>query len=262
MGDEGKEIKKAKKVFKEAWDALNDFFEEKRSDTITEKEEKVKKGKVALAKFSKGMIGKTNQINFRILIGQEKEIGDHIYEAVYMDDKKEPYIYDFAVNKGKPVNTILTNFKDDEWNGYKKVKKFKSLTKFLEHAYKDGIFYEGKKKKKNEALDILIKKGLKRSLEAIGDDSKEKYGADSATAKKVAKVVAIAAVTTIVSAALTPAAGVVIAEVALGGAPVTGDLIGQAAQAAVKGIEKLADPATIARKAVQKAVTKGKSIKD
>ena len=142
MGDEGKEIKKAKKVFKDAWDALNDFFEEKRSDTITEKEEKAKKGKVALAKFSKGMIGKTNQINFRILIGQEKEIGDHIYEAVYMDDKKEPYIYDFAVNKGKPINTILTNFKDDEWNGYKKVKKFKSLTKFLEHAYKDGIFYE------------------------------------------------------------------------------------------------------------------------
>ena len=73
---------------------------------------------------------------------------------------------------------------------------------------------------------------------------------------------AIAAITTIASAALTPAVGVVVAEVALGGAPVTGDLIGQAAQAAVKGIEKLADPATIARKAVQKAVTKGKSIKD
>ena len=147
MGDEGKEIKKVKKVFKDAWDALNDFFEEKRSETITEKEEKARKGKVALAKFSKGMIGKTNQINFRILIGQEKEIGDHIYEAVYMNDKKEPYIYDFAVNKGKPINTILTNFKDDEWNGYKIVKKFKSLTQFLEHAYKDGIFYEGKMKK-------------------------------------------------------------------------------------------------------------------
>ncbi|GAH58256.1 unnamed protein product, partial [marine sediment metagenome] len=57
------EIKKAKKVFKDAWDALDDFFEEKRSDTIMEKEKKAKKGKVALAKFSKGIIGKTNQIN-------------------------------------------------------------------------------------------------------------------------------------------------------------------------------------------------------
>lgn len=113
MGDE---VKNAKKVFIDAWDALDDYFEEKRSDTIYEKE---KKGKVALAKFSKGLIGKTNQINFRILIGEEKELGDHIYEAVYMDDKKEPYIYDFAINKGRPVNTILTNFKDDGWDGYK-----------------------------------------------------------------------------------------------------------------------------------------------
>jgi hypothetical protein len=257
----GDEIKKAKKVFKDAWDALDDFFEEKRSDTIMEKEKKAKKGKVALAKFSKGIIGKTNQINLRILIGQEKELGDHIYEAVYMDDKKEPYIYDFTVNKGRPINNILTNFKEDDWNGYKKVKKFKSLTKFLEYAYKDGIYYGGKKEKKESALDTLIKKGLKRSLEAIGEDSKEKYGVDSETAKKVAKVVAIAAVTTIVSAALTPAAGIVVAELATG-APVTGELVGQAAQAAVEGIKGLADPATIARKAAQKAITKGKSIKD
>ncbi|TFG30359.1 MAG: hypothetical protein EU532_01025 [Promethearchaeota archaeon] len=253
------EVNKAKTVFKEAWDALNNFFEEKRSDTIVEKEEKAKKGKVALAKFSKGMIGKTNQINFRILIGHEKVLGDHIYEAVYMDDKKEPYIYDFTVNQGKSVNTILINFKEDSWNGYSKVKKFKSLTKFLEHAYKDGIYYEGKKIKKDEALDTLIKEGLKRSLEAISEDANEKYGIDSETAKKVAKVVVIAAATTVVSAALTPAAGVVVAEVA-GGAPFTGELAGQAAQAAVEGVQNLADPTTIARKVAQKALTKGKNI--
>lgn len=259
----GDEIKKAKKIFKDAWDALDDIFEEKRSDTVMEKEEKAKtkKGKVALAKFSKGLIGKTNQINFRILIGQEKEIGDHIYEAVYMDDKKEPYIYDFTVNKGKPINNILTNFKDDDWTGYKKVKKFKSLTKFLEHAYNNGIFYDGKKKKKDEALDILIKKGLKRSLKAIGDDAENKYGKDNETAKKVAKIVAIAAITTIASAALTPAAGIVVAEVA-GGAPITGEVLGQAGQAAAEGLKSLADPATIARKAAQKALTKGKKVLD
>ena len=253
------EVNKAKIVFKDAWDALNDFFEEKRSDTIVEKEEKAKKGKVALAKFSKGMIGKTNQINFRILIGQEKDLGDHIYEAVYMDDKKEPYIYDFTLNQGKSINTILINFKEDSWNGYGKVKKFKSLTKFLEHAYKDGIYYEGKKIKKEEALDTLIKEGLKRSLEAISDDANEKFGVDSEKAKKFAKVVAIAAATTVVSAALTPAAGVVVAEVA-GGTPLTGELAGSAAQAAVEGVQNLADPATIARKVAQKALTKGKNI--
>jgi len=257
----GDEIKNAKKVFKNAWDAIDDYFEEKRSDTIYEKEEKAKKGKVALAKFSKGLIGKTNQINFRILIGQEKELGDHIYEAVYMDDKKEPYIYDFTVNKGRPINNILTNFKEDDWGGFKKVKKFKSLTKFLEHAYNDGIFYEGKKIKKDKALDTLIKKGLKRSLEAIGEDSKEKFGADSETAKKVLKVVALAAVTTVVSAALTPAAGLVVMEMA-GGAPLTGELLGHAAQAAVDGVKGLADPVTIAKKVVKKAITKGKSLKD
>ncbi|MHA1439198.1 MAG: hypothetical protein ACTSPD_16625, partial [Promethearchaeota archaeon] len=88
-----KEIDKAKKVFKQAYECLNDFFDEKRSDTVYEKEKKAQKGKVALAKFSKGLVGKTNQINFRILIGNEKELGDHIYEAIYKDDKKEPYIY-------------------------------------------------------------------------------------------------------------------------------------------------------------------------
>ncbi len=58
-----------------------------------EEEKKGNKGKVALAKFSKGLIGKTDKINFRILIGQKKEIGDFIYEAVYLSDKKEPKIY-------------------------------------------------------------------------------------------------------------------------------------------------------------------------
>lgn len=258
MGDE---VKNAKKVFRDAWDALDDYFEEKRSDTIFEKEKKAKKGKVALAKFSKGIIGKTNQINFRILIGEEKELGDHIYEAVYMDDKKEPYIYEFVINQGKPINNILTNFKDDDWDGYKKVKKFKSLTKFLDNAYEDGIYHEGKRKKKDEALKLLIKDGLKRSLEAIGDDANEKYGSDSITAKKVAKVVAIAAATTLVSAALTPAAGLVVAEMA-GGAPVTGELIAKAGEAAIGGIKNLADPATLAKKTVSKAATKGKKLID
>jgi len=258
MGDE---VKNAKKVFRDAWDALDDYFEEKRSDTIYEKDEKAKKGKVALAKFSKGLIGKTNQINFRILIGEEKELGDHIYEAVYMDDKKEPCIYDFIVNKGRPLNNILTNFKDDDWDGYKKVKKFKSLTKFLDYAYEDGIYYEGKKIKKDKALDLLIREGLKRSLEAVGEDSKEKFGADSETAKKVLKVVAIAAATTVVSVALTPAAGVVVAEMA-GGAPVTGEIIAKAGEAAVGGLKNLTDPATIAQKAASKALTKGKKLID
>ena len=129
-----KEVKQAKKVFKSAWDALDDFFDEKRSDEVKEKIKGARKDEVSLAKFHKGLVGKTNQINFRILIGNNKEPGDWIYEAVYMDDKKEPYLYMFDVNKGRPIKNILTNFKDPDWNGYKKVKKFKSLTKFLEYA--------------------------------------------------------------------------------------------------------------------------------
>ena len=158
--------------------------------------------------------------------GKDKELGDHIYEAVYMDDKKEPYIYDFDVNKGRPIKNILTEFKEPDWNGYKKVEKFKSLTKFLENSYKNGIYLNGKKEKKEDALNALIK-GLQRALEAVGEDVKEKKGADSATAQKIAKVVAIAAVTMIVSAALTPAAGVLIGELA-GGGGISGDLVGQA----------------------------------
>jgi hypothetical protein len=253
-----KEVKQAKKVFKDAWDALDDFFDEKRSDEVTEKEKEAKKGKVALAKFHKGLVGKTNQINFRILIGKDKELGDHIYEAVYMDDKKEPYIYDFDINKGKPIKNILTNFKDPDWNGYKKVEKYKSLTKFLEHSYKNGIYIKGKKQKKEDALNALIK-GLKRSLEAVGEDVKDKKGADSPQAQKIAKVIAITAATIIISAALTPAAGVVVGELA-GGGGITGDLVGQMGQAAGKGLQRLADPTTIVKKVAKKVVTKGKKI--
>lgn len=254
----GKEIDQTKKVFKDAFDALSDYFEEKRSDTVFEEEKKAKKGKVALAKFSKGLIGKTDKINFRVLIGQKKEIGDTIYEAIYLSDKKEPKIYIYQINKGKPCNTILLNFKEVDWNGYKKVEKYKSLTKFLEEAYKEGIYYKGKKEKKEEVLNRLIK-GLKRSLEAVGDDEKAKKGGMSSTAKKIAKVVAIAAVTTIASAVLTPAAGVIIEQVA-GGSAIGGDVVGQAADAAVQGLKELVDPTKIAKKAITKAITKGKDI--
>lgn len=253
-----KEVKQAKKVFKSAWDALDDFFDEKRSDEVKEKIKGARKDEVSLAKFHKGLVGKTNQINFRILIGNNKEPGDWIYEAVYMDDKKEPYLYMFDVNKGRPIKNILTNFKDPDWNGYKKVKKFKSLTKFLEYAYKEGVYYKGKKEKKEDALNVLIK-GLKRALEAVGEDVKDKKGADSLTAQKIAKVVAIAAVTMIVSAALTPAAGVLIGELA-GGGGITGDLIGQAGQAAADGLQRLADPTNIAKKVGKKIVTKGRKL--
>lgn len=254
----GKEVDKAKKVFKEAFDALSDYFEEKRSDIVIEDEKKAKKGKIALAKFSKGLIGNTDKINFRILIGQKKELGDTIYEAVYLSDKKEPKIFVYQVNNGKPCNTILTNFKDEDWNGCKKVKNYKSLTKFLESAYEKGINYKGKKEKKEDALNRLIK-GLKRSLEAVEDDEKSKKGDSSPIAIKIAKVVAIAAVTTIVSAALTPAVGIIAQEIA-GGGSITGDVLGSAAQAAGEGLKNLADPTKIAKKVLTKAITKGKDI--
>jgi hypothetical protein len=254
----GKEIDKIKSVFKDAFEVLGDYFEEKRSDTVMEDEKKAKKGKVALAKFSKGLIGKTDKINFRILIGQKKELGDYIYEAVYLSDKKEPRIYVYKINKGRPCNTILLNFKEDDWNGYKKVEKYKSLTKFLESAYNDGVYYMGKKEKKEDALNRLIK-GLKRSLEAVEDDEKVKKGDKSSIGLKIAKVVAIAAVTTVVSAALSPAAGVIAQEIA-GGGSITGDVLGTAAQAAGEGLKSLTDPANIAKKVITKAITKGKDL--
>ena len=250
------EYKKTNKIFKDAFDALNDYFEEKRSDTITEKIEKAQRDEVALAKFSKGMVGKTNKINFRILIGQEKEVGDHVYEAVYMDDKKEPYIYAFTVDKGRPINNILKGFKEEDWNGYKKVEKFKSLEKFIDYAYKDGIYVKKKKEKKEAALVKLIK-GLKRSLEAVETDEKEKSGgAMSPTAKKIAKVVAITAVTTVASVILTPAVGIVAQELA-GGGQITGGVINQAGQAALEGAKSLVDPVNLAKKVVKKTVFKG-----
>ncbi|MFW9988015.1 MAG: hypothetical protein ACFFC3_05110 [Candidatus Odinarchaeota archaeon] len=254
----GKEVDKAKKVYKDAFDVLNDYFEEKRSDTVMEEEKKAKKGKVALAKFSKGLIGNTDKINFRLLIGNKKELGDIIYEAIYLSDKKEPKIYVFNVTNGKPCNTILTNFKEEDWNGYKKITKYKSLTKFLEVVYKDGIYYKGKKEKKEDALNRLIK-GLKRSLEAVEDDEKAKKGDDSPLAMKIAKVIAVAAVTTIVSAALTPAVGV-IAEELIGGGTIGGDVIGQAGDAAVQGLKNLVDPSKVVKKGITKALTKGKDI--
>lgn len=254
----GKEIDKAKKVFKDAFDVLGDYFEEKRSDIVIEKEAKAKKGKVALAKFSKGLIGKTDKINFRILIGQKKELGDQIYEAIYTSDKKEPRIFVYTVNKGRSCSVILNSFKDDGWNGYKNIQKYKSLTKFLESAYKDGVYYKEKKEKKEKALNVLIK-GLKRSLEATEDDEKSKKGSNSPIAMKIAKVVAIAAVTTIVSAALTPAMGVV-AEELIGGGTIGGDVLGQAADAATQGLKNLVDPTKIVKKGISKIITKGKDL--
>ncbi|MFX1463875.1 MAG: hypothetical protein ACFFBF_12655 [Promethearchaeota archaeon] len=253
-----KEVDNAKKVFKEAFDVLGDFFEEKRSDTVMEDEKKAKKGKVALAKFSKGLIGNTDKINFRILIGEKKEIGDNIYEAIYLSDKQEPKIFVYKVNLGKSCNTILTNFKEEDWNGYKNIKKFSSLTKFLETVYQEGIYYKGKKEKKEDALNRLIK-GLKRSLEAVEDDEKTKKGEKSPIAIRIAKVVAIAAVTTIVSAALTPAIGV-IAEEVMGGGAIGGDVMGQAADAAVQGLKNLVDPTKLVKKGIIKAITKGKDL--
>ena len=75
------------------------------------------------------------------------------------------------------------------------------------------------------------------------------------TAKKVAKVVAIAATTALVSAALTPAAGVVAQEVMTGGA-ISGDVAAQAGEAAIQGVQNLADPANLGKKVVKKAATK------
>lgn len=256
-------IKKAKDIFKDGWDALNDFFDEKRSDTVMEKaHKKAKRDEVATAKFSKGLIGTTNQINFRILIGYKKEPGDYIYEAVYMDDKKEPYIYVYRIDTDsfRSIKNILKGFKDPDWSGYKKVKKYKSLTDFLKYAYKKGVYYKKDKKKGDDALNVLIK-GLKRTLEAINEDVKENKGEGHPTAKKIAKVVAIAAVTTIASAALTPAAGVVASELT-GGGSLTGGVMEKAGEAAMQGVKNLADPTNMGKKILKKSLTKGKNFKD
>ena len=53
------EVNQAKKVFKEAFKVLDDFFEEKRNDTVYEKIKKAKTDEVALAKFDKSLFGTT-----------------------------------------------------------------------------------------------------------------------------------------------------------------------------------------------------------
>ena len=75
----------------------------------------------------------------------------------------------------------------------------------------------------------------------------------------LAKVVAVAAITTVVSAVLTPAVGVIAQEIA-GGGSITGDVLGSAAQAAGEGLKNLADPMNLTKKVVQKVVTKGKDL--
>ncbi len=70
---------------------------------------------------------------------------------------------------------------------------------------------------------------------------------------------AIAAVNIVVSVALTPAAGVITQELAGGGA-ISGDVLGQAADAAVEGLQSLADPTKLVKKAISKAITKGKDL--
>ncbi len=124
--------------------------------------------------------------------------------------------------------------------------------------YREGIFFKEKKEKKENALNILIK-GFKRSLEAVGDDEKSKKGSNSPIAMKIAKVVAIAAVTTIISVVLTPAIGIVAEEIAGGGA-ITGDILGQAGDAVMQSLKSLADPAKVVKKVITKTVTKGKDI--
>ena len=78
----------------------------------------------------------------------------------------------------------------------------------------------------------------------------------SPTAKKIAKVVAITAVTTVASVILTPAIGVVAQEL-VGGGQLTGGVINQAGQAALEGAKSLADPVNLAKKVVKKVVFKG-----
>jgi len=96
-------------------------------------------------------------------------------------------------------------------------------------------------------------------LEAVGEDEKSKKGSNSPILKKIAKVVAVAAVTTIVSVVLTPAIGIIAEEIA-GGGVLGGDVLGQAADAAEQGIKSLTDPTKLAKKVVSKVVTKGREL--
>ncbi|MBY8990612.1 MAG: hypothetical protein KGD58_07660 [Candidatus Lokiarchaeota archaeon] len=76
---------------------------------------------------------------------------------------------------------------------------------------------------------------------------------------KIAKVVAVAAVTTIVSAALTPAVGI-IAEELVGGGTIGGNVLAQTADAATQGLKNLVDPIKIVKMGVSKIITKGKDL--
>ncbi len=248
------EINKVKKLLDDAMDVLKDFFEEKRSDTVFEKKKDSKKDKIALIKFSKSLIGSTNKINMRLKLGNKKELGDYVYEMELNENDKEPVFYIFTLNQGKPVKTIVGAFKDENWNGFKSVKKLKSTKKFLEYIYEKGIYIKGKKEKKEDALKVVVK-ALESRLKSVQSDVEEQQGSSHPLAVKIAKVVAIAAVTTIVSAALTPAAGVIAQEV-VGGGAITGDVVGQAAEAAAQGLQSLTNPAELAEKVVKKGVSK------
>ena len=85
---------------------------------------------------------------------------------------------------------------------------------------------------------------------------KERHGEGHPLAMKIAKMVAIAAVTTIISAALSPAAGIVLQNIQAGGG-LGGNVLGEAASAAAEGLKSVADPLKLAKKAVTKTITKG-----
>jgi len=71
--------------------------------------------------------------------------------------------------------------------------------------------------------------------------------------------VAIAAVTTIVSAVLTPVVGIEAEELIEGGI-VGGDVLGQAADAAMQGLKNIADPTKLVKKVVTKTLKKGNDL--
>ena len=102
-------------------------------------------------------------------------------------------------------------------------------------------------------------KGFKRSLEAVGDDEKSKKGSNSPIVMKIAQVVALAAITTIVSVVLTPVIGIITEQFA-GGGTISGDILGHAGEAAMQGLKNLADPTKLAKKVITKTITKGKDI--
>lgn len=75
----------------------------------------------------------------------------------------------------------------------------------------------------------------------------------------VIKIFIITAITTIVSVVLTPAIGVITEQIA-GGGTISGDILGQAGEAAMQGLKNLADPTKLAKKVITKTITKGKDI--